>query len=627
MNLLNRIAFKIFGGYLRKNREKYTQIITTLKQIHIDKPWDIYISTAYLLTIIVFAAALLFTYLLKPLWSQLYSIAKTHAVITLPVHGENLFIAAITITLSLLTAALTYYGIINYPGLAANIRKSKIDATLPHAVSYMHALSKGGQSLITILKSLSQHTDIYGEAAEEISHIVLHSEMSNDNLLESLKKAALITPSEKFRDFLENLINTAETGGSLESFFSNMVEHYHEEAAAEQNLYLETLGMLAETYVTVFVAGPLFLITILIVLGLTGTGTMLLLKIVVYAVIPLSAIGFSIILSAISLESDTKLVKTYSISKKMHHYKDAPIKPIVSREEQRRVRRVLRALRWTSVIEARKNPLKRFFANPEETFYLATPAALTYIFFNLKPLTIEHLDDVIIISTLLLLTPFLFFYEMQSRRIRKIEDTIPEFLKRLAVINDVGMPIVASIKVLNNINLGVLSTEVRLIDRDLSWSNDLRGALTKFERRVRTVALARIVRLITRASETTGNIKETLRVAADYAELTEKMRREKFNTLFSYLIVIYMSFVVFLVVLYIFVTMFLPKIPDTTIATGDMFSISAPKDYVNLFLHASVIQGFFSGIIAGQMMGVSLYDGLKHSVIMVTAAYLLFHFI
>ena len=39
-------------------------------------------------------------------------------------------------------------------------------------------------------------------------------------------------------------------------------------------MYLEMLGMLAETYITIFVAGPLFLITIVIVMGLMGPGNL-----------------------------------------------------------------------------------------------------------------------------------------------------------------------------------------------------------------------------------------------------------------------------------------------------------------------------------------------------------------
>ncbi len=622
MNRVHKLAFAIFGKYVRKR--SYDELRLALKQAHLALPWDIYASTACFLAVITAIIGAISAYLLYPVWQDVYSSLAFLKAIP-GSYGEVIFIILIIFLFSLFIGLATYYIILAYPKLIAYSRKGKIELTLPHAIAYMHALSKGNLSLISIFKSLSEHVNVYGEAAEEIAYIVMDTELYGRDLITALKNAAITTPSQKFRDFLENLINVAETGSNQQTFFENMVEHYQKSAEADQSLYLEVLGMLAETYVSVFVAGPLFLITILIVMGIMGPGSMLILKLVVYAVIPLSAIAFSVLLSIISLRSDTKLVKIYTTSKKLNQYDDVRTRPF-DEDDYRNIRRLHRSLRWTSIIENRKNPLKPFFADPLKTFYITIPVTVLYSILSIHDhkITIDLLDDVIIINLLILLTPFLFFYEMQSRRIKRIDSSVPDFLRRLAVINDVGMPLISAIKSLTEINLGVLSTEVKLIYRDLVWSNDLANALMKFERRVRTVAISRIITLITKASETTGNIKETLRVAAADAALAEKLRREKFTILLSYLVVVYMAFAVFMLVLYVFATMFLPEIPSTNAYSG-MFSISAHKgEYITLFMHASVIQGFCSGIIAGQMMGEGVYDGLKHSVLMMSAAYIFF---
>ena len=126
--------------------------------------------------------------------------------------------------------------------------------------------------------------------------------------------------------------------------------------------------------------------------------------------------------------------------------------------------------------------------------------------------------------------------------LRQLKTQCLYFLRRMAAINDVGMPLSDAIKSITKINLGVLSTEVKLMYKDIVWSNSVLGALTKFERRVRTISISRIITLITKASESTGNIKETLRVAANEATLADKLKKQKFTVLFSYLIVVYMSF-------------------------------------------------------------------------------------
>jgi len=322
-----------------------------------------------------------------------------------------------------------------------------------------------------------------------------------------------------------------------------------------------------------------------------------------------------------SISIDAKLIKIYTVTKKIRQYDDVRTK--FSKNDERLIHKLSRSLRWASLVEARKNPFKLFFADPEKVFYLTIPAATIYFVISIynQKIAIDKIDDSIFFSILILLVPFLFFYEIQNRRIQAIEDSIPSFLKRMASINEVGMPITDAIKSISKINLGVLSPEVKMIHKDIVWSSDILNAFTKFERRVKTMSISRIVTLIMKASESTGNIKETLMVAADEASLSDRLRRQKFTILYSYLIVVYMSFGVFLIVLYVFATMFLPKIPDTS----GMLSIGANKAEFNiLFMHASVIQGFFSGIIVGQMMGESVYDGLKHSVIMMTIAYLFF---
>ncbi len=630
MDRFHKLAFAIFGNYVRNNKESYSSIQVTIRQAHLTLPWDIYVSAACFWGAVSGILGLLFVCLLIPLWRFLYlhylkAISRVGSIGLGP-YGETLFIIVIGLLFSLFLAAIVYFGILAYPGLVAQTRKSKIDLTLPHAVAYMHALSKGGLSLVSIFKSLHDHVNVYGEAAEEIGYIVMDTELHGSDMITALRTAAVRTQSEKFRDFLENLINVAGTSGDLETFFGNMVAYYHTSSEADQSMYLELLGMMAETYITVFVAGPLFLITILIVMGMMGPSSLLIINLLIYAVIPLSATAFSILLSVISLGSDTKTNEIYSVTKKINHYDD--IRTVISKDDERLVRKLTRSLRWTGVVNARKNPLKLFFGDPFKVFYISIPIAVIYFLVSIynHKITIDLLDDSIIISILIILVPFLLFYETLLRRIRAIEDSVPTFLKRLAVVNEVGMPLAEAIRSISNINLGILSTEVKLMYKDLVWSNSIFKALTKFELRIRTVSISRIVTLITKASETSGNIKETLRVAANDASLTEKLRRQKFTVLFSYLIVVYISFAVFLLVLYVFATMFLPQIPEASSAAGSsMLSISAHKEeYTRLFMHATVIQGFFSGIIVGQMTGESAYDGLKHSVIMMGIAYLFF---
>jgi flagellar protein FlaJ len=102
-----------------------------------------------------------------------------------------------------------------------------------------------------------------------------------------------------------------------------------------------------------------------------------------------------------------------------------------------------------------------------------------------------------------------------------------------------------------------------------------------------------------------------------------------------YLSIIYISFFVFVYILYTLSTVFLPVLPNSTItdqlatagassaATTTLGGINVPL-YKLIFLHAVLIQGLFSGLVAGMMGEGNVYSGLKHSAIMVAIGYVIF---
>jgi len=626
MKRIFKLAFAIFGNYVRKHKKKYHSLKLELNQAHIGLQWDIYVSTVLFLSFIIFVVVFFLAAIIIPYWSFLYLNylqIVPYTGLGIKNFGEPIFIVGILIAISLIIGNISYHLLMLYPRFIASKRKGKIDLTLPHAVSYMHAMSKGGMNLILIFKSLGEHIDVYGEAAEEIKYIIMSSEQHGIDFFSAIKNAAATTRSDKFRDFLSNLSNITESGGDIEIFFSNMVNNYQQSAEMEQRMYLELLGMLAETYITVFVAGPLFVIIILIVMGMTDKTSLTTLKIIVYIIIPLSAILFSILLKVVSISSDNRSITKYTVSKKIDHYDYVRVQ---DKGDERQIRRLMRSLRWTGVVQARKDPLNFFFIKPFRAFYLTIPAAGIYFYLATyqKVITIDVIDNVIVKSILIIFVPYLFFYGSQQKRIKAINNSVPGLLKRLAAISDMGMSITSAIKTISKINIGILSSEVKIMSRDINWTDNVYIALEKFEHRINTLAISRVATLISKASHVTGNIKQILRLAANDADLAEKLNTQQLGIMFGYLVIVYVSFFVFMLVLLMISKYFLPVIPDNPASVGSMSLSSNLVEFNRLFMHASMIQGFFSGMIGGQMVGEGISDGLFHSIFMMTIAYILF---
>jgi flagellar protein FlaJ len=97
--------------------------------------------------------------------------------------------------------------------------------------------------------------------------------------------------------------------------------------------------------------------------------------------------------------------------------------------------------------------------------------------------------------------------------------------------------------------------------------------------------------------------------------------------MFVYVFIIYISFMVFLFIVYILAAYFLPVMPASTENAFAGMSLALDFDldsYILLFFHAAMIQGFCSGLVAGKMGSGTIQSGLKHSIMMMSIAYLLF---
>src|SRR5208337_4397175 len=147
---------------------------------------------------------------------------------------------------------LTYLLLLRFPATEKKSRAVKINLTLHNAVAYMYAMRRGGAQLMTIFRSLSDRADIYGEVALEFRQIVRDADFFGYDVVTATRHLAETTPSEKFKNVLEDLLSVIESGGDMAGFLSMRVRLYQEEARFEQRQFLNVLSIVAESYVTLF---------------------------------------------------------------------------------------------------------------------------------------------------------------------------------------------------------------------------------------------------------------------------------------------------------------------------------------------------------------------------------------
>ncbi|MFB6187829.1 MAG: type II secretion system F family protein, partial [Halobacteriaceae archaeon] len=553
------------------------------------------------------------------------------------------------LTIGLLTGYTVYRLRWWWPSYLADIRARKIDASLHRSIAFIYALSRSGMSFPEILRILSRNEHVYGEAAREVRVSVKDMDLFGSDIHNSLQRLSERTPSQNMAEFVENLTSVLQSGRKLEEFLREQYQHYKEEQETQQEQFLSVLATLAEVYVTVLVAGPLFLITILVVIGLIFGGTLTFIQVLTYVLIPLATVGFMLYLRrwsmSVRLEAgeeriDNQLINTLSDIRIVSESETVSTDGgQVTRHSPDQLRKnmdrleIYNQLRW--LFRRIRDPIGVIYRHPHNIFYITLPIAIGYTIYQLWPsilngtFQIRTVDDVFVQMFLFLAGSYAVVYEYRKRHLLRFEDAIPDFLDRFASVNEAGMPIVASLGRVLDSDLGALDRELSRTWADIQWGAEVENALLRFKNRVQSPTVSRAITLITNAMNASGNIAPVLRIASDEALQARRLRRERQQQLLTYILVIYISFFVFIAITVILSVVFLPSIPSTQQFASQIAGIGGitearKQQYKLIFFHTALVQAIGSGFVAGHMSEGDVRGGTKHATIMLGIAYIVF---
>ena len=155
-------------------------------------------------------------------------------------------------------------------------RSEKLEMFIPYAASYTAAMAAANATPAKIFKSLAANEDIYGEIAYDSAMIYRDITLLGMDLVTAIKLAVDRSASPWGTEFFQGMVGTLSSGGNLKLYFLNRAEHYMRENRIRLNMFLETLGLMAESYIVVAVAMPLFLIVMLVIMfWVSGKGSQL----------------------------------------------------------------------------------------------------------------------------------------------------------------------------------------------------------------------------------------------------------------------------------------------------------------------------------------------------------------
>jgi flagellar protein FlaJ len=288
-----------------------------------------------------------------------------------------------------------------------------------------------------------------------------------------------------------------------------------------------------------------------------------------------------------------------------------------------------------------KHPFEVLTEKPENILIVCIPLGLLFFVlgsvymigtYGLQVLfKTTSIDDFAVFAVLICIVPLAILDLKEQWRVSNLENALPNFFRDLAGMNDSSMTLPNAVHLVATAEYGTLTPHIHKLDNEMSWGVGFVEALYRFGKGLGTNLSDRSVDLIAKASRAGGDVSEVLRAAAKDTFEIVNLKQERSNNMIIYVIIVLVSFAVFCFVIAILVSSFL-----TTMATaGATASASGARGfggiidlflYKRLFAHAAMLQGFFSGLVAGQMGEGRAIAGLKSSAVMLLIAWVVFRF-
>ena len=269
----------------------------------------------------------------------------------------------------------------------------------------------------------------------------------------------------------------------------------------------------------------------------------------------------------------------------------------------------------------------------------------------------------LIIALFIAVIPYFVYRYSQYAWLKSVERQFPNFIRDLADSKRSGMTLESAIDLAARTNYGKLSGLIRTMSNKLSWGMPFMRVLEIFEKKVEaSPSIKEVLSIIKESYKSGGNVVATLDSAAKNMNMLREAEEQRRSVTNQHVMITYGIFFLFFGIIIMIIYILVPMMDSATMTAGSsdlggmgftsftnpcstlaipfpcgLFELTCymldvdPQSmgcyYVALFFYVLVIQGIFSGLIAGQLGENSVIAGTKHSIIMALSAIFIFIFL
>lgn len=239
------------------------------------------------------------------------------------------------------------------------------------------------------------------------------------------------------------------------------------------------------------------------------------------------------------------------------------------------------------------------------------------------------------IAAAIIMLPFVATTIFETNVEKEKNEQFLEFTRALAENVKGGTPIGQSIRNMRNKNFGSLTENIGKLANQISIGIPMSKALDIFADDIGSISVKRAISLIKEAEMAGGKIDDILDSVAASIYQVEKLKKERAASISSLVVQGYIIFFIFIGIMLVMQFKIIPLTKDVQ-SVGGLGGIGATgvgglpvggsgpaPDLSRPLLVMLLLQGFFSGIAIGKLSEGSIKAGIKHSFVMVVAAFLI----
>lgn len=258
------------------------------------------------------------------------------------------------------------------------------------------------------------------------------------------------------------------------------------------------------------------------------------------------------------------------------------------------------------------------------------------------------IGNMIIISIVIIVVPTFLYKYSEYMWLKDLEEEFPNFVRDLAEAKRSGTSFPEAIELSSKSNYGKLSLEIQKMHNRLTWGTPFLRVIEIFGDKVHNSKIIKeSLNLIKESYESGGNVAATLDAISRDMLMLKEAENERESLIKQHVFIMYGVFFMFLGIAIMIIQVMVPMVKIQPSTQNDLaLSFTNPCDgvnhfpcdlfglvgaflgvpegvgmyYTSLFFLVVVIQGLFTGLIAGQIGDNSITAGTKHSLIMVFIA-------